>query len=297
MMKYLFIILLLFSGTLCFAQELNCQVRVIAPQVQTSDRRVFETLRTEIYNFMNNTRWTTDEFLNQERIECQFEITINSLSGSEFNGSIQVTSTRPVYGSSYNSPMLNYKDNDLNFRYLEYQPLEFNKNANNENLISILAFYAYIILGIDYESYSEDGGEQFFSEAQTIVANSQASSRPGWKAFESRSNRYWLSENFNEPIFQPVRDLYYNYHRKGLDQMISKKEDAVTVILESIEELKQVHRDRPASFLMQVLWTAKADEVVNIFKGAFPPEQVRAVNTLNEIDPSNTSKYDKILQN
>jgi len=280
------------------AQELNCQVNVLTPQIQSSDKRIYTTLQTAIFEFMNNTKWTNDKYLKQERIECSMQITISErVSNDEFTASIQVQSNRPILKTSYNSPVFNFKDDDFDFRYLEYQTLEYNQSGSNPNLIAVLAFYANIILGIDYDTFAPMGGGIYFQKAQSISANSQNLPEQGWKAFEGTRNRYWLAENFTNPIFKPVRQLLFDYHRKGLDIMADKKDDAVSTIAESIKNLEPVYREKPGSFLMQVLFTAKADEIVNIFSQAFPDVKSRIVNTLNEIDPANGTKYQQIMKN
>jgi hypothetical protein len=188
------------------AQELNCTVTVLTPQIQSSDKKIYTTLQTAIYEFMNNTRWTNEQFNNQERIECSMQITINErISNDEFKGSIQIQSRRPVYKTSYYSPMLSINDESFQFRYIEFQTIEFNETGSNQSLPGILAFYAYIILGVDYDSFSSQGGSPWFQKAQTIVSNQQNSPEKGWKAFESTRNRYWLAENLNNPSFRAVR--------------------------------------------------------------------------------------------
>lgn len=299
MYKLLTFSLFALSSLFASAQELNCQVTVLSPQIQSSDKRVFTTLETAIFEFMNNTKWTNDKFLNQERIECSMQITINErTSNDEFKGFIQVQANRPILRTSYNSPVFNFKDDDFTFRYLEYQSLEFNQSGSaNPNLVSVLAFYAYIILGIDYDTFSEMGGSVYFQKAQNIVANSQNLPERGWKAFENTRNRYWLAENLNNPVFKPVRHLLYEYHRNGLDIMTEKKEEAINAIAESIQDLQPLYREKPGSFLMQALFTAKSDEIINLFSQAFPDVKARMVNTLNEIDPANGSKYQQIMKN
>jgi hypothetical protein len=280
------------------AQELQCQVSILTPTIQTSDRRIFTTLQTAIIEFLNNRKWTQDEFKNQERIQCSMQITIDERpSNDEFRASIQVQANRPVFNSSYDSPIFNFKDNNFSFRYLEYQPLDFSESGTNPNLTAVLAFYAYIILGIDYDSFSELGGGAYFQKAQNIVAAMQSAPESGWKAFESTRNRYWLAENYNNPVYRPVRELYYKYHRQGLDRMTEKKEDAIASIVESIEGLKRLHNEQPTSFLMQTLFDAKADEIVNVLSGAFPAQKQQAVKTLADINPANISKYQGILKN
>ena len=192
--------------------------------------------------------------------------------------------------------MINIKDDDFSFRYIELQNLEFNEASSNPNLVAVLAYYAYLILGVDYDSYSLMGGGPYFQKIQTIVANMQNASDKGWKSYESNNrNRYWLSENYNNPIYKPIRAMYFNYHRKGLDIMWEKKDDGLHTIGESIEGLKKVHSEKPISALMQSVFDAKADEVVNIFSGAPGDIKTTAKTTLDEVNPSNTGKYQKIL--
>ncbi len=297
MHKISFTFIFLFVSFFSFAQELNCQVSVLTPQIQSSDKRIYTTLQTAIYDFMNNTKWTEDKYLNQERIDCNMQITINErVSNDEFKGTIQVQANRPIFKTSYNSPVFNFKDDDFQFRYLEYQTIEFNNSGNNANLVSVLAYYAYIILGIDYDTFSQMGGSLYFQKAQNLVSNSQSLPERGWKAFEGTRNRYWLAENFNNPLFKPIRQLFYDYHRKGLDIMTEKKDEAINNIAESIKGLEPVFRDKPGSFLMQSLFVAKADEVVNIFSQAYPDIKTRVVNTLNQIDPANGAKYAQIMK-
>lgn len=290
----------LIAGLIClpflsYAQELNCMVSVISPRIQLSDKRVFTTLQTSVMEFMNNTRWTSDKYKNEEKIECSMQIEIVERVGSdEFKATIQVSSRRPVYGTSYNSPLLNYKDDDFNFRYVEYQPFEYNDGQVNPNLVMVLAYYAYTIIGLDYDSYAPLGGGPYFAKAQAIVANSANSAEPGWKAFEGLRNRFWLMENINNPIYKPIRQFYYDFHRKGLDMMSKKRDESVRLIGSSLEKLRRVHNDKPLSVFMKTLFDAKADEMVNLFKDA--PNDVKniAKETLSTIDPINTSKYQKI---
>ncbi len=298
MKKFFGFIILMMSLNTVQAQELNCQINVMAPQIQNVDKKVFETLQQSIFEFMNNTKWTTDKYLNQERIECSVTITINErVSNDEYKGSIQVTSRRPVFQTSYNSPTLNFNDDNFQFKYIEYQPLEFSENGSNPNLTAVLAYYAYIILGVDYDSFSLYGGAPYFARAQTIVNNMQNARDAGWRAFESTKNRYWLSENMTNPVFKPYHEMFYQYHLKGLDMMAKKKDDGLSQISESLDLLMSVHKEKPGSLLLQSLFYAKADEIVNIYSGAYPDQKVKVSNLLNEIDPANGTKYSKIMGN
>jgi hypothetical protein len=277
------------------SQELNCTVQVLAPQVQGSDRRVFETLKTAITEFINGYRWTGDSFKGDERIECSMIITISDrLSVDEFKGNIQVQSRRPVYRTSYNTTLLNYMDQDLMFKYVEFQPLEFNENTFTNNLVSVLAFYSYIILGLDYDTFSPDGGSVYYQKAQGIVNNAQGAPERGWKAFEGNRNRYWLAENLSNANFKGLRDCLYKYHRLGLDVMSADVEEGRKAIYEALELLRKVHQLTPGSFIMQVFFVAKADEVVNVFSQADPSTKSKIIPLLGLIDPANNNKYIKI---
>jgi len=294
----LFSLIFVLAATEMYAQELNCTVSVIAPRIQTSDRRIFTTLQTSVMEFMNNTKWTSDKYKSEEKIECSIQIELSERVGAdEFKGSIQVSSRRPVFGTSYNSPILNYKDDDFNFRYAEYQPFEYNDGQVNPNLLMVLAFYAYTVIGFDAETFSPNGGNPYFAKAQAIVANASNTAEPGWKAFEGLRNRFWLMENINNPIYKPIRTFYYELHRKGLDVMTKKTDESARLMGASLEKLRKVHIDKPLSVFMKTLFDAKSDEMVNIFTGAPADVKNQAKQTLSDIDPINTSKYQKITGN
>lgn len=297
-MKYL---LLLFSITSylseVFSQELLCNVRVNSSQIQTSDRKVFQTMQTEIYEFINNRIWTTSNFQNEERIECTFVINVSKkISSDEYEASLQIQSTRPVYGTSFKTPLFNYLDNNFRFKYLEYQSLEFSESTHMSNLTSILAFYVNIILGLDFASFSEYGGNEYFSIAQRIVNNAQNTPEPGWKAFESDKNRYWLVNDLLDQRYEDFHISFYRYHRLGLDLLGEEPDDARFEITESIEGLKSIYRNNSSAFILKIFFDAKTDEIVNIYSEAFPNEKARIVKTLLEIDPSNSTKYQLITQ-
>jgi len=291
------IILLIFIGAFktSVAQELNCQVQVLSSQIAGTDKRVFESMRTAIFEFMNTRKWTNETFKIEERIDCSILINITEKIGTdEFRGTLQIQARRPVYKTSYNTALLNFNDNDITFKYLESQPLEFVENTYTSNLTSILGFYAYYLIGLDYDSFSLNGGTPYLQKALAVVNNSQGSGYQGWKAFDSNKNRYWLVNNMLDATFVSLRECMYNYHRKGLDVMAENKESGRAVILESLQELKKVHQVKPLSFSLQVFFIAKADEIVNVFCGGFSDEKARVVTMLNEIDPTNSNKYTKI---
>jgi len=294
---YLFFILFLVATGNLFAQELRCNISISAQKIQGANRTVFETMQSDLYEFMNNRKWTDEKYSMDERIECSFFINLDEqISSDEFKGSIQVQARRPVFNSSYETILLNIKDNDFQAKYIEYQTLEFNETSNKDNLTNILAYYAYIILGMDHDSFAPEGGTEFFQKAQTIVNNSQNAREKGWKSYESERNRYWLVENILNKSYSGFRSCTYQYHRQGLDIMADKAPDGRASIAESLKSIQKVFRSRPSLYILQVFFDAKSDELVNIFTKSFPDERNRVSVILNECDPSNGSKYEKILK-
>ncbi|MEO0312447.1 MAG: hypothetical protein RIQ89_2104 [Bacteroidota bacterium] len=277
------------------AQELNCQVSVLTPSIQASDRTIYQTLERNIREFINNRKWTGDNYLNQERIECSMIITIASRNNDEFTADLQLQSRRPGFKSSYNTTLLNLKDNDFSFRYIQDQVLEYNEGANTYGLTNLLAYYAYIILAFDYDSYALEGGTPYFQKAQNIVANSQQAGEKGWRAFESQRNRYWITENALNVSFKPLRECLYKYHRLGIDLMSDKLVDGRRNISECFMPLKRTYQDRPNSYLMQIFFIAKSDEIVSIFSQGMPDEKNTVVPILSQIDPGNINKYNTIV--
>lgn len=296
MRKYYLIIVLCFISFRVFSQELNCNVNVSAPQLQGLDiQKVFQTLRTAIFEFMNNQAWTDHIYDLDERIDCNIMFTISEqISSDEFRGTLQVQARRPVFGSSYTTTLLNHKDNDLQFRYQEFQTLDFNETSFTSNLTSILAFYAYIILGLDYDSFSLEGGTQYFQKAEVIVNNAQNTSQSGWKAYEGLQNRFHMVENYLNPIFAPLRECMYNFHRMGLDRLTDRESEARSMIADGLSLLQAVHNSKPSSFALQLFFNAKADEIVNIFGKSFPDEKSKVARLLKEIDPANIRKYESL---
>ena len=277
------------------AQELLCNVRVNSSQVQTSDRKVFQTMQTEIYEFINNKKWSTTNIQNEERIECTIMINISKkISNDEFEGSIQIQSTRPIYGTSYKSTLFNYLDNNFRFKYLEYQSLEFSESTHMSNLTSVLAFYVNIVLGLDFATFSEEGGNEYFNIAQKIVSNAQNAPESGWKAFESDKNRYWLAHDLMDQRYSDFHMCMYRYHRAGMDKLAEEPDDARFEITEAIESLKSIYRENASAFILKLFFDAKSDEIIKVYSEAFPNERARIAKTLVEIDPSHSAKYQAI---
>lgn len=298
-MKRVFLLLIgLFSAAVLHAQELRCNVTVSANRIQGANRQLFRTMQSDIYEFMNNRKWTEHVYTYEERIKCNILIRLDEqISADEFRGSIQVQLKRPVFNASYETTVLNIKDDDFRCRYVEFQPLEFNETSNRDNLTNVLAFYAYVILGFDYDTFSLEGGTPYFEKAQAIVNNAQNAREKGWKAFESERNRYWLVENILNKSYSSFRACMYNYHRRGLDLMSQRPEEGRSNIAESMRDIQKVFRSRPSLYILQMFFDAKADELVNVFSKSFPDERERVLAILNEVDPSNGSKYEKIAEN
>ena len=281
------------------AQELNCQVQINSTQLQgTTNKQIFTQLETAIFEFMNNRKWTNEIYAASEKIECSVFITIKeAISADEYAGSIQVTSRRPVYKSSYHTQVLNIEDDKFQFRFQQFSQLEFNINVFQNNLTSVLAYYAYVILATDYDSFAPLGGTGYWQRAQEIVNTAQNAPEAGWRSSEQGAkNRYWLVENALHPIFKGIRDCLYQYNMKGLDIMHQSPDEGRAAIQKSLELLVPVAQNRPASFNMTVFFNAKRDEIINIFKDATPEEKNKVMETLMTVDPSGTTRYAKIQE-
>ena len=282
-----------------FSQELRCNISVNASQVQGTNKKVYQTMQTALYELLNNRAWTNHTYTVSELIECNILITISEQIGAdEFKGSIQIQSRRPVFNSSYNTTLLNYKDDNIDFRYVEFEPLEFVESSHRSNLVALMAYYAYMILGYDYDSFSLEGGTEFFQKAEKIVNNAQSSNDIGWKAFDGKNNknRYWLVKNMLDKRYAPLREFNYKYHREGLDIMDAKVIEGRSSIVEDFTLLKKVYDDRPDTYLvpLSLLLETKLDEFINIFSEGQTDEKSRVYNILIQIDGANSSKYQKI---
>jgi len=299
--KIILLIGLMVSGLGLFAQEVLCDVTVVAPdrsKVKT-DPKVFKTLENAVAEFMNTRKWTTDVFGENERIECSIFIAItNESSDGNYSGSITVISKRPVFNSDYNSTVLNIIDNEFNFQYQEFQPLEFNVNQFTSNLTHVLAFYAYLIIGMDYETFALKGGEKYLqtaSDIANVVSANEGRSFPGWKSYEkNQRNRYWVITHTLNGRYEPYRTGMYKYYREGLDNFYSNPELARTNILEGLTELSKVSQDNPNLSIMMMWSEAKRDEVVGVFSEAPAAEKDDILKVLKRVDPINYDKYERI---
>ncbi|MCB9183740.1 MAG: DUF4835 family protein [Flavobacteriales bacterium] len=279
------------------AQEFNCQASVIAPQIATAQTRVFQSLELAIKEFFNSRRFTNYNYAPNERIDINLLLTIsNQPAPDRFEGTLQVIYARPVYGTDYNSPILDLVDDQVQFNFLENTQIEFAPDRFINNLSALLGFYAYFVLGLDGDSFSPLGGTEFYNQAQQIMGYAQNASESGWKAFEGQRNRYWLLDNQLQAVFRPLRELLYDYHREGMDKMAEDAAAARRVIAASIEKLKTVHQAKPASYNLQVVFNAKFQEIIELFKPADPGEKAKLFNTLQIIDPGHIGQYQNMMR-
>lgn len=293
-------LLLLCISHLLQAQELQAKVTVLTQSLPNSvNKQRFNTLQSQLTNLLNNRKWTGDTYTAQEKIECNFLLNITEASGDDnFKASLTVQSARPIYNSAYKSPLVNFQDPDVTFKYVEYQPVEFNETrvAGNDplsaNLTAAIAYYVYIILGFDYNSFAPKGGTPYFIQAQNIVNNAPESRTiSGWKAFDGQRNRYWLANNAVNTRYNVFNDIVYNYYRQGLDKMYDNAIIARENILNALTQLQTFNRENPNTMIMQFFMQSKYSELVGVFKKAPPDVRSRAANILQQIDPSNAEKY------
>jgi len=292
------ILLLLLCPALSKAQELNCQVLINSGRVQQTEKRVFDDMKVAFEAFLNNRKWTEDEFKLEERIKCNLVITIEDQpSIGTFQATVQVQTARPIFGTTYESILLNFADRDWNFNYIESQPLDFNENVFNTNLTAMLAYYAYIMIGLDYDSFSKLGGTPYIEKAWNVVTNAQQSGNTGWQQFESNRNRYWLAENLLNPLMGPLREGLYLYHRQGLDLLQEQPDVCRENVVKALEGLQRVNRRRPNAILTISFFDAKSDELVSLFQEGNMTVRKKAYDILIELDPSNTDRYASVISN
>ncbi|MBL7735782.1 MAG: DUF4835 family protein, partial [Chitinophagaceae bacterium] len=267
------------------------------------DKKIFQTLQTAIQNLLNNRKWTNDTYQQQEKISCNFLLIITEANNNVFKGSLTVQAARPVFNASYNTPLINFRDEAVAFRYAEFQPIEFNENrvsgseGLSSNLSAIFAYYVYLILGLDYDSFSLRGGDPYFQKAQYIVNNApDGRDIIGWKAFDGQRNRYWLAENLVNNRYALVHDAIYNYYRLGMDFMYENESEARAATLNAISQLTTLNNDMPNSMVIPFFFQGKAMEVVRIFKKAPPEERQKAREMLSRLDISNANTYKQELK-
>jgi hypothetical protein len=297
MRKLFFILLSLFSTMRSYSQELNAKVTINADQIQTTDRNVFKDMERAFANFLNSNKWTSDNYKNYEKINCTIFLNISRMpSIGNFVANAQITAARPIFNTNYESVLFNFADREWEFEYIESQPLQYNDNAYINNLTSMLAFYAYIIIGMDYDSFSDMGGTPYFQKALTVVNNAQGSNRAGWDALGSTRSRYSLIENINNPQMTDLRKGIYKYHRLAMDTFDKTPDDSRTIILDILKTVKKVWTVYPSSIYVISFFDSKAAELANIFSEGNLTVRREAYDLLTQLDPKRTV-YQKIIAN
>ncbi len=276
------------------AQELNCKVEVNSDQIQGTNKQVFETLESSINDYMNTTKFSQAQFSTNEKIDCQLFFTVKEYTDNIIKGDLQIQAIRPVYNSSYTTTLINFKDTKIEFTYQENEPLIFSENSMESNLTAILNFYAYFILAVDFDSFSPRGGEQFYEKADYIVQMAQSSGESGWKAFEDTKNRSSVLTAYTQPSTAGIRDLLYEYHRTGLDEMALSPDKGRAKITSTIEYIKKIYEVAPMSVALSMFKDAKLDELVNIYSKSPQSERDNVYEILYPIYPTETERLNKI---
>ena len=296
-MKRFSVILAFLLSALSFvvqAQELNCTVEINSQQASGSNKDVFTTLQEAIADYMNTTKWSTAQFASNEKIECKLFFTIKTYDNEVMSGDLQIQSTRPVYNSSYTTNLINFKDDKIEFSYRINEPLIYSENSMESNLTAILNFYAYMILAIDFDSFSPRGGQQFYEKADAVVQMAQSSGESGWKAFEDNKNRSAVLTAYTQPSTASIRELIYQYHRTGLDEMALSPDKGRAKITESLENLKKVFDAAPMSVALSMFRDSKLDELVNLYSKSQQTEREKVYELLYQIYPTDNDRLTKI---
>ncbi len=295
-MRNLFLLIFSLIFTLTQAQELRCNLQVNSDKIQGTNKSVFNNLQKSASEFMNDRRWTDLVFEENERIECTINIIINSAEDDNFSAEMVVQSRRPVHNSTYTTNLLNHRDVSISFTYREFDPLEFNPTSLSSGLTAVLAFYAYIIIGYDMDSFARFGGTPYFQVAEDIVTQAQSTDWLGWRAFESDKNRYALISNIMDETFKKYREYFYEYHRQGLDEMAQNATNGRARIASGIKTLQEANRLKPGVMVVSSFLDAKNDELINIFKQGTNEEKELVVDVLTAINPSQTNRYEQIYK-
>ena len=276
------------------AQELNCTVTIDAEQTGQPNMQVFRTLETQLREFINNTKWTDKTYKTQERIDCNMSLIISEYDGTSFTATLQIQSSRPVFDSSYDTPVYNYFDRQVSFEYKEFEPLNFNMNSFSSNLVSVIAFHVYTVIGMDADTYSPFGGEPYFQIAKQITNTAASSNFQGWKANDGNQSRYRHNDALLSQVYKEFHDAMYQYHREGMDVMASDPKTAKQKIAESISKLKGINDRRPNSFLVRTFFDAKSDEIQAVYSGGPQVDITKLVENLNRVAPTKQSNWSEI---
>jgi hypothetical protein len=294
MRSILFFIALLITTFAGSAQELNCQVTVNSDQVGQTNQQIFRTLERSLNDFVNKTKWTNRVYRENERVNARMFITVTQYESDRFEANIQIQSTRPVFGTSYESPVFNYKDNAFNFQYQEFEPLVYNPNSFDSNLVGVISYYVYMILGLDADTFSLEGGNDYYRLAQNIVTQAQSSSFSGWSQETGDRSRFELVDNLLNNAFREYRIAMYNYHRKGLDILADNNSTGKQIIAGSLRLFETLISRRPNAFLIQTFFDAKAEEIQNIFSDGPKVDIVKLKETLNKVAPFYSGTWNEI---
>ena len=296
-MKYILLLLLsIVMPSVALCQELNCTVEINTDKISGTDKAIFNTLKTAITEYMNNTQWGNAKYLTNEKIECKLFFTMSSFDGTTMSGDLQVQSTRPVYNSTYTTTLINFKDTSIEFTYTENEPLIFSETTMESNLTAILNFYGYMILAIDSDSFAPNGGDLYYEKAAAVVNMGQSSGEKGWKAFEDNKNRSAVLSAFTDKSTSGIRTLLYNYHRKGLDEMVLSPDKGKMVITQSLDLLKQVYDANPMSVALSMFKDAKLDELVNVYSKSNTTERQNVYELLYQLYPTESQRLNQIKE-
>ena len=305
MHRLVFIISFFLCINIAKAQELRARINVLSNRVGGNvDKKTFQTLQTALNNFINNRKWTTDNFSPSEKIDCSFLLNLETTNDvNVYKASLTIQSARPIYNSSYLSPIINFQDNEIVFKYSEFQQLEFNDNRVagtdplSANLTAVIAYYINIILGLDYDSFTQRGGDIYFQKAQNIVNNApEGRGISGWKAFDGSRNRYWLAENLLNSRYSLIHDAYYSFYRMGMDKLYEDELGARAQIINVLSLLNTFNIDNPNTMILQFFLQGKTQELIKLFSKSSPPEKLKALEFLQRLDISNASKYKEGLK-
>lgn len=295
-MRYIKAIAILLFALVANAQDLQCNVQVVADGVQASNKVIFQDMENAISQFMNQRKWISDKVQTQEKINCNFVINIKDFNIDQFQAEVNITSSRPVYGTTYNTPIFQHFDQEWNFSYAQFQSLDYQENANVMQLTTLLAFYANVIIGLDFDTFAPEGGQAYYSKA--LQLRNLAQGTLGWNPSDGRGNRnkYYIIDQLLDDRFKSVRTALYQYHMKGMDKFKDDNEASRKEIYESLEKIRTIQEQLPNSVIFKIFFNAKRQELINIFQKADPGMKNRAITLLGKLDPSNVSTYDKIKQ-
>ena len=296
LLRFLAFALSCFFGITLSAQEINCRIQVNSDKIEGTNKEIFNTLSNNLTEFINTRKWTDAIFLEEERINCNFIFTISETAGGYYTGDVQIQANRPVFNSGYTTPLFNFKDANLRFSYSQFDRFVYEDNSYESNLLALVAYYINVILGLNFDSFGRYGGTKYFEKAEMVVALAQSSDDPGWQAFQSERNRYALISNLQDERLKRLRDVNYEYHRLGLDEMSANVEKGRSKIYSILPYLRELNRAKPFSVALQLFAESKRDELIDMFRNATPKEKREVYDVLLEILPTQSNKMEELLR-